>query len=463
MALRDLERDIADAEASLVANSKRSEGAPAQGTARLRADVEVSASVLEIKRQAIREDTSRRAEADRSLAASRKLLKSIEAKLAELAGLGADAPVDLFDLDEAEERVKEAELRVEARRAEAKAALRSAEMSAARVQALSREPPITRCPNCAHDLAGAMAPIIDEAMRQHEEAEVLYARADEAVSTALAMAANETLGLEALRARVKFAEAREEKDRLVRACESINAVLGEVPTDNAEVAVWHRAQNNLEEAIKAEAMKAAVADAETRIAKLRERRDEIPPTRAHAEVDAEIRATEAEFEAAGKQAGWVDAQATRLAELAEARSDLESASKLCSDVKAFATELLESVRSKLEAPLTEAVGARVELLTEDARGNATCRLTVDGVDIASISTGERLRFIGAMLPVLGRQSGAEWKPVIVDGFESVSIEHRATFLRQLVMAVEEGAISQAFVMTCDERTEAVEGVRVTNL
>jgi hypothetical protein len=166
----------------------------------------------------------------------------------------------------------------------------------------------------------------------------------------------------------------------------------------------------------------------------------------------------------------VGAQAERAAQrevdqgqLADARRWLEGRAALVDALAEHERGVLEVVRARLEEPLTAAVGAPVSIQLTDARGGPTCRIHVGGVDVASISTGERLRFVAALLVVLGRASPAPWRPVIIDGIEAVSREHREAFLARLVAAVEAGDVDQVVCAGCPDVVPEVEGVTVIRL
>lgn len=126
--------------------------------------------------------------------------------------------------------------------------------------------------------------------------------------------------------------------------------------------------------------------------------------------------------------------------------------------------ILDDVRQRIEGPVSDALGRPVTVELVDARGNASCRLAVDGVDVSAISTGEQIVFTVALLCALAAGARSEWKPLVIDCLESVHSTRRKAFLSALADACARGVIDQAFVAGCPDQVEAPEeGVEIMTL
>lgn len=126
--------------------------------------------------------------------------------------------------------------------------------------------------------------------------------------------------------------------------------------------------------------------------------------------------------------------------------------------------ILDDVRQRIEGPATEALGRPVTVELVDARGGETCRISVGGVDVSAISTGERIVFEASLLVALASGAKAQWRPLVIDCLESVSRNRRGAFLGALAEACQRGVVDQVWVAGCpDEVDEPPEGCEVFRL
>lgn len=179
-------------------------------------------------------------------------------------------------------------------------------------------------------------------------------------------------------------------------------------------------------------------------------------------IDAEAQALEVKLKELGhrNERRKVHAEATE--DLTRAETEVASLSEWVDAFESIETRLLDQCRGWLETTLSRIMRARFTVELRDARGNDTCRPTVDGVDVSTISGGERFEFLGALIvAIAAAQPKVPWRPLILDGFETVSKSNRERFLRSIAAAVESGVISQAVIAGCPDSVPVdIDGVEI---
>lgn len=460
--LADLRRELADAEALAHAT-------PTEGLALADAQAARDAAEATLTRVRTAWDSydSRRRAAESLLTEASRRVAAVAAEVRSLQRKGAAELVDLADLADAEDALARVEADDAAALSTRRAAVGRLDAARARVTVLAAGSPIALCPACHADLGAALAEARAVADQYARDAETACLEAEQAATTSGARVREARAALERARlgslAREAMASGwvavmaeawdRFDLDEILPPAESLTAAESAVLETRAAVANAE-GRRWLEEQARAAA---------GQVAALRSRINTIPPTRAIAEVEDEIRRAEAELVAIG-------AQLERRAQVEDERGQLVDAGRILTEAQeretrlaAYERSILDGVRDRLEAPLSEAVGAPVTIELTNARGDPTCRIHRGGVDVASISTGERLRFVAALLVVLGRTSQAAWRPVILDGLESIDEDNLGPFLAQMVAAQREGAIHQFLGAGCMARVPNVEGVTVIRL
>lgn len=460
--LADLRRELAAAEALVLAT-------PSEGLALAEAQAARDAAETELARVRAAWDSydSRRRAAESLLAEASRRVLAVAVEVTRLQRKGATETVDLADVADAEDALARVETEDAAALSHRKAAVAALDAARARVRALSAGSPLAHCPACQADLGAALAEAraVAEGYARAAETSCLDAEAAATASGARvreARAAAERTALGSL-AREVLASGWNAAEVEAQARRGLDEVL---PPDASLAAAEAAVRETRAAVISAEGRARAEAQAQAaagQVTALRARIETIPPTRPIAEVEADIQAAEAELVTIG-------AQLERRAQVEDERGQLVDAGRYLTEAQeretrlaAYERSILDSVRARLEAPLSEAVGAPVTIELTNARGDPTCRIHRGGVDVASISTGERLRFVAALLVVLGRTSSAAWRPVILDGLESIDEENLGPFLASMVAAVREGAIHQFLGAGCMSRVPHVEGVTVLRL
>lgn len=306
--------------------------------------------------------------------------------------------------------------------------------------------------------------------------------ADEAVAEAEARA--ETLRLE--RARHAARQAAHEADVATQA--RARELLAELPEDDgAAQAEVDRLAAELDAAQAAEDGAKEVKD---RLLTLRERvrKLEVDIGRAEAdlaeragaldgrtreEIEAELAKVRQEIEEAASANSTAGETRWNAAALARSRQEYETARTLVAQLEQAQTRVLEEVVEPIVGPMSALVGRRVELrLWDDRRASPEdpadikpdCTLLVDGVSAQVISTGERLGFLaGFGAALLGSQDPRLYRPLVIDGIETVDRGRREALLRQAVRLQADGLVSQVILLGCPDSVPQVAGVDVVYL
>lgn len=444
--LATLRAELADAQA--LADLRRQLAAlPAKGpdvdVEGLRAEVDAATKVLsaaigaEDEDPATDDDWTRLDAAARSLADARR----------DTDGTADEADVDLAEADvalaqSADEGARAARDRVVAALAEGRA----------RVALLRQPSPVTHCPDCDCDLTAALATLAAAAEGAVADLELVAAEAE---AQAAATGVRLRLAREALRraewgnaCRVLLAEVWPVVERIERGRALARA-------RRAAQAEHQAAVDALTDALRTMREAALAVD-------LRSRIEAMPPAREPDAIETEIRAVEGLLATAGAVAELKARAISTEGEAADAARAVEGWVDALTAVRAWEVEALTATRAQLEAPLSASMGAPVAIELVDARGGEACRLTVGGVDVAGLSTGERTRFLGALLVVLAENTSG-WRVVLLDGIETVSLEYRAELLAALVAAHRAGRVDQVLVAGCPDVVPEVEGVIVVRL
>lgn len=177
-------------------------------------------------------------------------------------------------------------------------------------------------------------------------------------------------------------------------------------------------------------------------------------TRSYSGVETEIETQQGLLQAAGAAAERVDdyaqAVSARKTLLAELHADREWVTRM----EAAEGQVLRTIASAIEGPVSEIMGAKIQVSLVDARGEPDCRIKRDGVDMATLSVGERMLAGIAILRALGPTSGAAFRLLHIGGFESVDRQHRPLVWAALATAQQAGEIDQALVDGCPDIVEA---------
>lgn len=189
-----------------------------------------------------------------------------------------------------------------------------------------------------------------------------------------------------------------------------------------------------------------------------------PAARALGDIEADARKAEARLALAGATGETEAARKTLEADAAKARETETKKARLRDLLAKVEATVLDDVRQRIEGPATEALGRPVTVELVDARGGETCRISVGGVDVSAISTGERIVFEASLLVALASGAKAQWRPLVIDCLESVSRNRRGAFLGALAEACQRGVVDQVWVAGCpDEVDEPPEGCEVFRL
>lgn len=388
--------------------------------------------------------------------AHREALGRVESFRRDLVSLGATETADLTDVHAEEEEAIAARVHAD----QCQDRLDDAKLAAVKAEALVGALEVVVpgcCPACGHDLAVQHRRRLDEAREAARAQDERTGAAQEASRDAVRRLRERLFG-------VGRARLGDEARVLLARAWAAQEMAGAPPDMTLERAagVVTEARQRLAEVEREEHRRVSAGAAADSARALRQRIAGLS-ARGVAEIEADIRAEEARLVTFG-------AQLEEAAQLDDLRGQRDSAQAIEATaaarvraLEAYERGVLDAVRARLEAPLTEAVGAPVTIELTDARGGPTCRIHVGGVDVASISTGERLRFTAALLVVLGRESRAAWRPVLLDGVEAVSREHREALLSRLVEAVRRGDIDQVIAAGCPDVVPHVDGVEVIDL
>jgi len=333
---------------------------------------------------------------------------------------------------------------------------RSAEIAAAKETAAliagARSIVVPSCPQCGADLRSAHA----DTVRAASDAVAALAKDH-------ALAERETtriLSMDGRVADVERAEAQAAGAGLALA--EAQAALAALPT----AADTRTAAAQADESYRAiEAGSRAgreSAGLEVEILGLEAELDEEAPTMTRDEIGTAIRVAEAELEEVG-------AKQERARMLVEAREHIRWLEPRIEEARAWEgkfrdiqTRLLATVAGVFEARLS-AAGAGLKVILFDERANPTARLELDGVPVMTLSAGERLRLGAALAQAFAAAQPGEFRPVLLDGLESISAGNRGPFLSALTAAVSSGAIDQAIIAGCPDSIPDVPGVTVIDL
>jgi hypothetical protein len=446
--LATLRAELADAQA-LADLRRQLASLPAEGpnvdVEALRAAVDQAATALTAAEDAEAEDPSTDEDWTRLDAAARTLADARR----DTDGTADEADVDLAEADVALARSADEGARAPVQNIHAALAEGRARAT------MLRQPfdsAISHCPDCDCDLAAAFAGLAEAAEGAVADLELMAAEAE---AQAAATGVRLRTAREALRraewgnaARMLLAEVWPVVERVERGRTLARARRAAQATHQAAVDALTDALRTMREA-------ALAVD-------LRSRIDAMPPARDPDAIETEIRTVEQLLATAGAVAELKARAISTEGEAADAAHDVEGWVDALAAVRTWEVEALTATRAQLEAPLSASMGAPVAIELVDARGGEACRLTVGGVDVAGLSTGERTRFLGALLVLLAEHTPG-WRVVLLDGIETVSLEYREALLAALVAAYRAGRVDQVLVAGCPDTVPEVEGVHVVRL
>ncbi len=478
-------------------------------------DEDTAAARLEVARQKSAElaglltaakasEKTTRADHDRRLAAVRHDLAKVKADLAKLAD--AENTPGVYDAAAHGGAVALA--------AKAEAALQAARDAAQRALGVvedARAPTIPHCPKCGHDLAAHRQERIAEAQEKLIDADERQRLADRAYKGALHAAETHNALKLLTEDRERAAQLRERQKELTgaerevleepmpdvaraerEASEAAAVVAGLVKAhlaavarrqaldlDNertkllADLSGRDAADSALVDAAAAmdlartqDALRRDIAKREVRVERLKAEVDDLATARERDAIEADIRAAESSLSEVG-------GAAERRTQRAQAEQDLEAKLSILAVAKhwvaTFArleTEILGTVSERLTAPASKVLSSKVGVELTNARGGADCRITINGVDTATISKGERMTFLGGLLMSLA-PGASGWRLLLMDELEAISLHRlgggmgpRETFLRSMVSAVDEGLFDQVILGGCPDVLPEVPGVTV---
>lgn len=370
------------------------------------------------------------------------LLDLIDKANEDIKDLEGYAPKTVEDVAEAKERYAAHQERKKEKEAERQRLL-------GRGDVLSNQCPIPSCPKCGEDLA--------EHWRCHLE------ETTNAIALLSTEIEDEDVRIEATNSLVNAAEgglllveARERLDGLDQKLDDVIKRLEELgPPVDVEAkrarldALSNRA--DIEEAV--EELEFELEIAQKNYAALTSRTRE--------QIETDISAKESEIEAAG-------AHNERIRIAREAREQFTNCQKRIEGLKAWAetfqgiqADVLSASKGWLEKRIEAALGKPINVELVDAKGGDACRITVDGVDMSTISTGEFARFqAGLIIALCASPAMAGWRVLRIDEAEAISRDNRAPFLRAVSEAVQTGVVEQAFIAGCPDSLPEIEGVTV---
>jgi hypothetical protein len=178
------------------------------------------------------------------------------------------------------------------------------------------------------------------------------------------------------------------------------------------------------------------------------------------EAEARVRALEVRLVAAAGRSQAAEARELARLEAQDAEREIARLEALAERIRVSQRAALASVKGEVEARLSALAGAPVAVDLVDAQGREACRLRLGEVDAATLSDGEGVRFVAALVRVLGERSPARYRPLLLDRIESVSAAARPGFLAAIVEAVRAGALDQAWISGCPDTWVDVPGVQV---
>lgn len=363
-----------------------------------------------------------------------------------------DGTADEADVDLAEADVALAQSADEGARAARDRLVAALAEGRARVALLRQPSPVTHCPDCDCDLTAALTSLAAAAEGAVADLELVAAEAE---AQAAATGARLRLAREALK-RAEWGNAA----RLLLA--EVWPVVERIERGRTLARARRTAQAEHQAAVDALADGLRTMREAALAVDLRSRIDVMPPARDPDAIETEIRTVEGLLVTAGAVAELRARAVSTEGEAADAARAVEGWVDALAAVRTWEVEALTATRAQLEAPLSVAMGAPVAIELVDARGGDACRLTVGGVDVAGLSTGERTRFLGALLVLLAEHTPG-WRVVLLDGIETVSLEYRGALLAALVEAHRAGRVDQVLVAGCPDIVPEVDGVTVVRL
>ncbi len=386
-----------------------------------------------------------------ALAESQAHQAALAAAWAEL-GAATDGEEINVDAEAAASAVSEALDRVDALSREAEVAAeevdkarRASSALSTRLEAASPEGMVFEsCPKCEHDLVQEASTVRASIGREFAQAvgetEAAHGRL-EGIRDALR------------RARVDLGECERVQRalRLRAEVEEIEERGKDLPDAKILMERAAEARSAIDKAKRWEEDKAALGERETDLEIARAEHAALDnPTRDLTAIDEESSAIERKLSDAGALAHVKTALSTcgeRLAEIERGIDDLKGHKE---DLLGLQSRLLREVRAPLERAIAVATGKRCDLKLIDDRGADTCRIMVDGVDVSTISDGERIRFAPGVAAALLQCEEPQWRFLPVDRLESVSQDVRGGFLRTLETLVTENMVHQVVVCGCPD-------------
>jgi DNA repair exonuclease SbcCD ATPase subunit len=244
-----------------------------------------------------------------------------------------------------------------------------------------------------------------------------------------------------------------------RRLDATKAAILDLPASEGVSAKAKKAREDLEEAQRqakmAEDIEDLTAERDTEKASFEKR-----PVIDEVAVAAEINRLE-------KRLGEAKVTERLKREVGELEDALTSAQKLQEDMAAWVGKLkkiegsiLGTLVGGLEQRFTTAAQAPVKVQLWDTKGKEDCTILVGGVPCETLSDGELIASLAGLLYALAEGSEAEWRPLMVDRLESISMNRRESFLVSLLEAKKAGAFQNLLVAGCPDTRPSVQGWKV---
>lgn len=325
-------------------------------------------------------------------------------------------------------------------------------------------PRVTECPHCGGNLAEVWASKraeietqLGDRMSELEMLEGVVREAKSLVAVRTDGLNKRRLSADLLRIESEIKTAQEEIDALPK---DNGSSISAARLDEME----RKARHQFDDAVAKSNATSAVARLEERLKLMESELDVVPEVkRTEQEIERDIKDVE-------RQIAELGAKNERSKQYENAKADIESGERRIEELKGWLakfqslqTEIVKRTKGWIEERLSSVVAADVRVELFDARQKPDCRFTVDGIDIGTLNTGRLMTFMAALVVVIASTCDAQWKPIVLDGFERVSKANREAFLRSVLEAVEGGVLSQAIVLGCPDTMPTIDGINVIDL
>lgn len=447
--------------AGALARVAKAEESLAAARSRLATDAPSVAFARDMLESAIA-DEERAKGAEQQRAAKARELAQVRRDLAQVLATikGVDQPSTMLDLDAAESELAECREQEQAATEALGKARERMTAAKARVEALGENSPLESCPHCGGDLVAALAAAYDLAVTDLRVATEAEYEADKAAKIAASHRVSLERRVQRVTREVAAREALADGWALEQEAAALEAELSRPAPSTASLTEAMADARAVLAAAEARAgAEAAVERLELEVQRQRADLGDDAP-RAAAAIEAEIRAAETALVAAGQANEAADLRESTEEQIKLTREEEIAAKRWLEKFQAIEGDILKAIKERIEGPASAVLGKRVTVVLRDARGGDTCRFAVGGVDVSSISTGERLAFVAGLLIALAGGAQSQWRPLVLDSIEAVSANNRPRFLESLAAAARDGRVDQVIVAGCPDIAGAPEGVQL---